>query len=153
MIDTTVLKSMALETEHDETTAQDKALVKEPMSRSYKPGRKKKTDHRLDTRDEMKTISTQATAKMTKDEVEMITTRATARVTKDMVGIMATRTAAKMRGLGDMPTFDACPGGASQAGYNRNGPTNRAPVSPISKPAPAQMAGTSLLLLHLVNPN
>ena len=58
---------MALETGHDETNAQDKALVKEPMLRSYKPGRKKKTDHRLDTRDEVKTISTRATAKMTKD--------------------------------------------------------------------------------------
>ena len=31
MIDTTVLKSMALETGHDKTTAQDKALVKEPV--------------------------------------------------------------------------------------------------------------------------
>ena len=69
----------------------------------------------MDTRDEAKTISTRATAKMTKDEVEMITTRATARVTKDKVGIMATRTAAKMRGLGEMRTFAACLGGASQA--------------------------------------
>ena len=136
MIETTILKSMALEIGHDETTNQDKALVKEPVTRSYKLGRKEKTDPGLHTRDEVEMISTQATAKMTRDKVEMIATRATAKV-----GIMAIQAAAKMSSQGEMSTFDASPGGASQAGYTRARPTNRTAVSPISKPAPAQIAG------------
>ena len=49
--------------------------------------------------------------------------------------------ATKMSGQGEMPTFDSCPGGVSQAGYNGNGPTNGAAVSPVSKPASAQIVG------------
>ena len=72
VIETTVLRSMALEIGHDKTADQDKALIKEPLTRSYKLGRKEKTDPRLYTRDEVKITATRTTAKMTRDEVEII---------------------------------------------------------------------------------
>ena len=73
----------------------------------------------MDTRDEVKTISTRATAKKEKDEVEMMTTRATAMVSKDKMGMMAARATAKMSGQGEMLTFDSQEGSARRDAMGR----------------------------------